>query len=119
MNTQDLSDTDRLNIDICDRLEDVRQYLFRGGCMREQEIVERARLYIANLRGRVNTIDLTPPSIIAPIGFDGQVCGEWLAEQVERRMEALRDESIDARQRADQAACALNAFGSRINHAAR
>lgn len=58
-------------------------------------------------------------SVIAPVGFDGLVCGKWLAEQVERQMEALRDESINARQRLDQAADALNEFANRINAAAR
>jgi hypothetical protein len=57
--------------------------------------------------------------IIAPVGIDGLICGDWLAEQVERRMEALRDESIDARQRLDRAADALNDFANRIGQASR
>ena len=56
-------------------------------------------------------------SVIAPVGFDGLVCGKWLAEQVERQMDALRDEAVHARQRHDQADDALNGFADAIRQA--
>lgn len=58
-------------------------------------------------------------SMIAPIGIDGLVCGSWLTEQVERRMEALRDEAVYARQRHDQADDALSGFAAAIREASR
>jgi hypothetical protein len=119
MNTQDLDDAARFDRDTCDGLEELRIRFARLGQFKEEALVEKARLYIAHLRDKVNTIDLTPPSIIAPVGFDGLICGDWLAEQVERRMEALRDEAVCARQRHDQADDALSGFANAIRDAAR
>jgi cell division protein ZapA (FtsZ GTPase activity inhibitor) len=107
------------NLRITDDLDGIRVSMEREGRPSLAEVLENAIRYIAHLRGRVNTIDLTPLSIIAPVGIDGLICSEWLAEQVERRMESLRDESIDARQRFDRAADALNDFANAIRQAAR
>jgi hypothetical protein len=119
MNTQYHDDIESDNLRITDDLEGIRVSMEREGRPSMAEIIENTIRYIAHLRGRVNTIDLTPPSIIAPVGIDGLICGDWLAEQVERRMEALRDEAVYARQRHVQAADAINEFTRRISEAAR
>lgn len=102
------------NLHICDQLETVRTYLTGSPSM--QRIVDDARLYIAHLRGRVDSI---VPVIEAPIGLDGQVQEEWLVECVRDRFLSMRRQAMDARMEADRTETAINVFAASMERAAQ